>query len=92
MERHGWSKYENQIFDGDSNPEAIKGGDCVVWFQSGGKDKHAVYVEYYDESTNTVYFSEGNMDHPDGEIQALSFDDFQHYQGWNYARAETYPA
>jgi hypothetical protein len=95
MERHGWDSYQYNISNPTSNPEAIKAGDCVVWFHHGvnGTKTHAVYVEYYDPNTDTIFFSDANMGNPanDGKLQSMSFSDFQTFgnkEGWHFANAE----
>ena len=95
MERHGWNSYQYNIFNPSTSIEAIKGGDCVVWFHHGtnGSKTHAVYVEYYDAANDIVYFSDANMGSPkdDGKLKSMSFSDFQTYgnsPGWYYSSTE----
>lgn len=95
MERHGWDSYKYDISNPTDDPEAIKNGDCVAWFHHGanGTRTHAVYVEYYDQATDTVFFTDANMGNPanDGKLQSMSFSDFQTFgnkQGWRFANAE----
>lgn len=79
MERNGWTQTYG-TFTSVQDPELLKVGDRVVRFDRPGGGNHFVYVETYDASTDTVYFSDANMtSHPDGLLQSMSFDDFKHF-------------
>lgn len=93
LEVNQLDQYPYDIYNTDGNPEAIKASNCVVWF-SGSSGPHAVYVEYYDEQNNTVYFSDSNVSsHEDGKLQAMSYDNFLTLGGgWKFKNVENIPA
>ena len=82
MERRGVSEYTFPP-KVDRDVEAIKAGENVVCFRTGnGNEEHYVYVEAYDAQTDTVYFSDSNMNgspQTDGSLKSRSFSDFLNY-------------
>lgn len=82
MEVNGWDQLPSRDFlhSNQNGEEALKNGNCLVWFRKDNDNDHThvVYVEHYDSETNTVYFSDANMDHADGLLQALPYDEFLH--------------
>lgn len=74
---------------GLSTGSTPKANSIVCW--SGGSYGHVAYVEYYDESSQTVYFTEANWggkSSTNGQLKKLSFEDFMSrksgYQGCIY--------
>ena len=57
---------------------------------NGGSNGHVIYVEYYDSSTQTVYFTEANCSNAkDGQLQKASLSSFKKhgkggFQGFIY--------
>ena len=82
MEVNGWTKTYG-TYTKDESTEAIKAGNRVVRFDTGrGDEMHFVFVEHYDPSTDTVYFSDSNMGGSpatDGQLKSKSFNDFLNY-------------
>lgn len=91
MECRGWTQTYGS-YTRDTSIEAIKNGDRVVRFNTGNyytdkngvrqPEMHFVYVEAYDPSTDTVYFSDSNMDgspQTDGSLKSKSLNDFLNY-------------
>ncbi|MBR0076065.1 MAG: hypothetical protein IJP96_09955 [Synergistaceae bacterium] len=90
MERNGWTQTYG-TFTQNTDPEAIKIGDRVVRFDLPNGGNHFVYVEKYDPTTDTVYFSDANMtNHEDGLLQSMSFNEFKTFgnYGWSYGCTE----
>ena len=90
MERNGWTQTYGS-FTPVKDPELLKVGDRVVRFDLPDGGNHFVYVETYDATTDTVYFSDANMtNHEDGLLQSMSFDDFKHFgnYGWSFGATE----
>ena len=80
MERRGVSEYTFPP-KVDRSVDAIKAGEGVVCFNTGSGE-HYVYVEAYDPNTDTVYFSDANMNgspQTDGSLKSRSFNDFLNY-------------
>ena len=70
--------------------------NSVAYFHNSSGFVHAAYVEYYDEATQTVYFTEGNWgDRPDGELKTMSLDEFNSRGSsdnkWTVANYDYYP-
>ena len=66
--------------------------NSVAYYHNSKGLAHAVYVEHYDEATQTVYFTEGNWgSDPDGKLKTLSLDEFKSRQGWHIANYDYYP-
>ena len=82
MEVNGWTKTYG-TYTKDYSTDAIKAGNRVVRFDTGrGSEMHFVFVEHYDPSTDTVYFSDSNMGGSpatDGSLKSRSFSDFLNY-------------
>lgn len=89
-EVNGWDSYptlDNCTYEG---PDALKDGNRIVWFRYGANNAktHAVYVENYDATTNTVYYSEANMGGQDGILKSASYDEFLNLHGMNFSSTE----
>ena len=82
MEVNGWTKTYG-TYTKDYSADAIKAGNRVVRFDTGrGSEMHFVFVEHYDEATDTVYFSDSNMGGSpatDGSLKSRSFSEFLNY-------------
>ncbi len=77
---------QNKGFDTGTEPRS---NSIACW--NGGSYGHVAYIEYYDNASGTVYFTEANWrgkSSGDGVLQAMSYNDFQNrkdgYQGCIY--------
>lgn len=76
---------------GLSTGDLPRANSIVCW--SGGSYGHVAYVEYYDEASQTVYFTEANWgghSETNGQLKKMSIEDFKSrkdgYQGCIYLK------